>query len=300
MNEVSLIINVSDVEHHHDNGQTGHWVIPAKTAEEEFGLLVVYPTPEIQDIGDQKTTLHWPRVHSLAHAIVGLRRNIQEDGTDGKPGVSDGGSKEKWGVLLCHAQPDIPKSLLQAMETEVNYLNSHPPKINMEHDVPTGVLGAVNVESPAVFERKAMNSVAVQEERAKFAAQCRKLITKEEVALAKKNLLTEAQRLVVQADGFWPQPALHRNIGTHHQRAANLLNQERPWCYQPLQLEDCSGCGGKIKENILICPHQGCLLPYDRATLMAMPKAERFAVMYPSLAQDVEPAKPRKTKAVTT
>src|SRR5882724_3338041 len=155
MNTVSIIINVSDLPYEHANGQTGSWVIPAKEPDEEFGLLLVYPTPEIQDIGDQRTTLHWPKVRSLAHAIVGLTRNVLEDGSDGKPGISDGGSKQPWGVLLCAAEPDIPKALLQAEENEITYLNSHPPTVENRQDAPSGALVSVNTESQSVWDRKA-------------------------------------------------------------------------------------------------------------------------------------------------
>ena len=68
---------------------------------------MVFPTPEIQDIGDERKTVHWLKASPLAHDIVGIARRI--GGQTIGPDQFSAGSKEKWGILLCEAEPDIPK-----------------------------------------------------------------------------------------------------------------------------------------------------------------------------------------------
>src|SRR4029077_13564021 len=99
MSQAALIINVSDQEQPHSNGLSGSWLVPAQKPNEEFSLLVVYPTPEIQDIGDQRRTVHWLKAGRRAKDIVGLRSDAAAHS------VGSPGTKERWGLLLCEAEP---------------------------------------------------------------------------------------------------------------------------------------------------------------------------------------------------
>src|SRR5258707_925903 len=121
MSQAKIVINVSNEEHAHSNGLSGNWIVPANKQNEEFSMLVVYPTPEIQDIGDQRKVVHWLKAAPLAADIVGLRSDAAAH-TPGSPGT-----KEKWGLLLCAAEPDVPKDWLNAREEEMNFLNENPP-----------------------------------------------------------------------------------------------------------------------------------------------------------------------------
>ena len=116
MSQAAIIINVSDQPQVHFNGLSGQWTVPEKKVGEEFSMLVVYPTPETQDIGENKKVVHWLKALPLAQDIVGLRSDAAAHGF-GSPGT-----KEKWGLLLCVAQPDLPKSLIAAVEAEMEYL----------------------------------------------------------------------------------------------------------------------------------------------------------------------------------
>lgn len=275
MSQAKLIINVSDNEQPHSNGLSGTWIVPARKQSEEFALLVVYPTPEIQDIGDQRRVMHWLKAAPLAMDIVGLRSDAAAHGV----GVS--GNKEKWGLLLCEAEPDLPKELLKALESEIEFLNSNPPDVKMRKDNASGAVVAVNIEEPSVKEKKIELSFSVQSLRAAFEKDCRKLVTKAELMRANKNLLLEDQRLVSEGDRMWARPAEQHNVNELHRRACARLGQERPWCYIPQQLVDCPGCGAKIKQDVLACSHCAGWLDEGIEELRGMKPKDRAMKMYP-------------------
>lgn len=276
MSQARIIINVSNQEHSHANGLSGTWLVPAKSANEEHATLVVYPTPEIQDIGDNRRTVHWPKVSSLAMDIVGLR----SDAAAHSPGSP--GTKEKWGLLLCEAEPDIPKELLNAQEEELNFLNENPPDYKSRKDKKTGAIVMVNVEAVEISEQKQKLSNTVVKLRRKFEAECRKLVQQSEIDRAKANLAREDARLVAEGDAIWAGPETGRaNINEIHKRACIRMGQERPWCYVPQQLVDCPGCGAKIKEDILSCPACSGWLDEGIKELRSMKPKDRAMKMYP-------------------
>lgn len=278
MSQANIIINVSDDNHSHANGLSGIWTVPAKKDKEEFGILVVYPTPEIQDIGDNRRIAHWLKSSPLAKDIVGLRSDAAAHGP-GSPGT-----KEKWGLLLCEAEPDIPRELLKAQEDEIEFLNFNPPDVKMRKDKQSGAVVAINDEPEAIAQRKQELSDAVQELKADFEAQCRKMVSKAEVAKAKRVLQNEDQRLISEADAIWAGPEPGRiNVNDIHKRACRRLGQTRPWCYVPEQLVDCPGCGNKIKEQVLFCGNCQGRLFEGIEVLRKMPPAERAAKMYPDM-----------------
>jgi hypothetical protein len=275
MSQASLILNVSDQEHVHSNGLSGTWIVPPKKANEEFSLLVVYPTPEIQDIGDQRRIRHWLKAAPIAKDIVGLRSDAASHG------VGSAGTKEKWGLLLCEAEPDLPKELITAIETEIEYLGKNMPDVRMKKDQESGAVVAVNIEPESVAHKKEELSFLVQALRVSFEQDCRKLVTKAEILKAKQNLLREDQRLISEADRMWARPSEQQNINELHRKACGRLGQERPWHYQPQQLVDCPGCGAKIKENVLSCQHCHGWLDEGIEPLRAMNPKERAQKMYP-------------------
>jgi len=275
MSQASIIINVSEQEQLHSNGLSGTWIVPGKKANEEFAVLVVYPTPEIQDIGDQRRVMHWLKSKPLALDIVGMRSDAASHGY-GSPGT-----KEKWGLLLCEAEPDLPKELLNALEKEIEFLNFNPPDVKMRKDNKSGAIVAVNIEPDNVKKEKEEISFRIQDLRADFVKECRKLVTKKEVQRAKHALQIEDQRLVAEGDRMWARPTEQQNINEIHRRSCTRLGQERPWSYVPQQLVDCPGCGSKIKENVLSCSHCGGWLDEGIETLREMPAKERAMKMYP-------------------
>jgi hypothetical protein len=290
MSQARLIINVSDREQAHANGLSGTWTVPGKKPDQDFAMLLVYPTPEIQDIGDQRRVMHWLKATPLAKDIVGLRSDAAAHGQ----GVS--GTKEKWGLLLCEAEPDLPRELIKAFEEEIEYLNNNMPDVKFRKDKESGAVVAVNVEPESVSLKKIELSTKVQDLRYSFEQACRKLVQKSEVAKAKRVLTTECQRLVAEADRMWARPTEQQNVNELHRWACTYLGQERPWCYVPQQLVDCPGCGAKIKEFILSCPHCAGFLDEGREELMAMKPKERAMRMYPErYAEPVTPgASPRR------
>jgi hypothetical protein len=267
MGSVALIVNVSNQEQIHSNGLSGQYIVPGKE-KDEFGMLVVYPRNDIQDQGDGRSKVQVIEALELANSVLGVGTHY--------------GSKEKWGLILCEAQPDIPKELLTAVRAERDFLNDNPPDVKSRIDKKSGAVGLVTVEPADVSEQKRKMSEAVQRLRSAFEKECRRLVTKKEIAKGKANLLIEDQKLVSVGDKIWAGPEPGRvNISEIHQNACIRLGQERPWCYVPQQLVDCPGCGAKIKENVLSCQHCTGWLDEGIEELRAMPPKDRAMKMYP-------------------
>jgi hypothetical protein len=276
MLDARIVINVSDTDYGHHNGLSGNYIVPAKKASEEFGLLVVYSAHEIQDVGNQAKTQHWPSSTSVALDIIGKHSDATAHTLGAMPG------SEKWGLLLCEAAPDIPKELTAAIEEEIIYLNENPPEIKQRRDRKTKMMLATTVDPPEVAEKKEQLAAKVEEERKKFKDYCRKLVTKAEVATAKRNLQIEDQRLVSEGDQYWAgNEQAKRNISELHKGACRRLGQARPWCYIPEQLVDCPGCGAKIRTDVLTCPQCSGWLDEGVEELRKMKPKDRAVKMYP-------------------
>lgn len=293
MSQARIIINVSEFEQPHSNGLSGTWIVPGKKPNEEFAVLVVYPTYEIQDIGDQRRMGHWLKASPLAKDIVGLRSDAAAHGN------GDSGTKEKWGLLLCEAEPDLPKDFTVAMEEQIDYLNRHLPDVKYRKDPESGLIVATNVEDEDVRAKKIELSAKVQTLRQEFEAHCRTLVQEKEILRARQTMTLEDQRLVAEGDRMWARPTEQQNISELHRRSCARLGQERPWCYVPVPMIDCPGCGAKIKENVLSCSHCAGWLDEGIEKLRAMPPKERAQIMYPErYAEPVEvgggPAKTKK------
>jgi len=275
MSQAAIILNVSNTEHSHANGLSGIWTVPGRKEKETFGMLVIYPTPEIQDIGDKRRTIHWLKAKPLAMDVVGMR----SDATAHTFGST--GAKEKWGLLLCAAEPDVPKELLTAEEAQIEFLNENPPDVKMRKDRKTGATVAVNIEPDAVREKKIELSFAVEALRHSFEAECRKLVQKAEIQRALRNLQVEDQRLVGEGDRIWARPEEQKNLSDLHRAACARLGQGRPWAYVPKQLVECPGCGAMIAENILKCPQCNGWLDEGIEELRTLGPKDRARFMYP-------------------
>src|SRR6266550_2493730 len=274
MAQASLIINLSDIPFTHGNGLSGQHVIPAKQPDEEFALLVVYPTPEIQDIGDERRTVHWLKSTPLAKDICGMR--------------SEDGKYTRLGVLFCNAEPDLPKELLTAIEEEIELLNDNPPDVKYRK-TKEGVMAAINVEEPDVRKAKIRLSATVQKERQKFEKYCRTLITKEEVALARRTMLETAAKLVSDGDTLWAGNEMdRRNISELAKWGCRLLGLERPWCYQAVQQFPCPGCGKPCRQDVITCGSCGAVFDREIADYAKMTNAEKARSLYPD--RYLEPA----------
>jgi antitoxin component HigA of HigAB toxin-antitoxin module len=275
MLDARILINVSDQPHAHHNGLSGNYIVPAK-GEKEFGILVVYSAHEVQDVGNQAKTEHWPSSLSVALDILGKNSDAHAH-TQGAPAGA-----EKWGIFLCEAAPDIPKELQQAIDEERVFLNDNPPEIKQKRDRKSKMMLATTVDAPEIAEQKQALSDRVAELRQKFEDYCRKLVTKAEVAQAKKNLQVEDQRLVSEGDQYYAgNDQAKRNISELHKGACRRLGQTRPWCYVAQQLVACPGCGAMIAENILTCPQCTGWLDEGIEQLRVMKPKERAMKMYP-------------------
>lgn len=277
MSYCSVIINVSNRKQSQRVCQA-EYIIPAKVGEEQFGILVVFPQREIQDIGDNRRVNHIVKSKPIARDIVGMNSDAAAHAS-GAPG-----SFEKWGILLCHAEPMLPRELEDAIEAETEYLNKHMPVVGYERDAESGAAVAVNRERPNVEEKKIELSLAVQELRSKFESECKSLVTMAEIKKAQANLQRECQRLISEADQMWATnlPAIRQSVNELHRWACELSGQEREWCYVPQQLLDCPGCGKKVKDNILFCPFCAGDLSEGIVDLAKLHPRERKLKMYPN------------------
>jgi hypothetical protein len=276
MNDARIIINVSDREHSHSAGISGTWIVPAKREGEEFGMLVVYNARELQDVGNNVKTVHWPSATSVAHSVL----SRDSDATAHTMGTA--GGAEKWGILLCEANPDIPRELLMAEEEQRAYLEDNRPEIKQKRDQKTKLMLATTVYPPEVALKLDEIAKRLQSLREKFYAECRKLVQRKEIQKAKHNLSLEDARLVSEGDLLWAgNEAAKRNINELHKSACRRLGQERPWCYIAQQLVDCPGCGAKIREDILSCPQCSGWLDEGIEELRIMKPKERAMKMYP-------------------
>jgi len=280
MSQAAIIINVSNQAHTHANGLSGQWTVLPKKETEDFAVLVVFPTPETQDIGEGKSTTHWLKARPLALDIVGMRSSAAAHG------FGDTGTKEKWGLAVCEAEPDLPKELIAAIEEEMAYLSKKRPRYAYERDEETKAMCVLDISAESVQQKKRELSKRVEELRAEFVAECRRLVQKKEVQKAKRAMQVEDQRLIAEGDRMWASEKERPNINELHRNACQRLGQERPWCYTPLQLVDCPGCGAKIKENIITCPSCGGLLEEELEVLRGLSRGARAAAMYPNRLQE--------------
>lgn len=266
MAEAHVIINVGPIEIVHGNGLSGQHVVPKRAPDGSFGMLVVYPTPEIQDIGDQRRTVHWLKSLPLAKDICGER--------------SEFSNYAKWGVLRVEAEADLPKELLEAIEEEMDFLNSNIPEV--KYVKKDGVMCAINVEDSETKREKLKLSKAVAKERAKFEALCRSLVTKEEIARARKTMLENWARMVADGDTLWAgNDAAKRDISDLHKMACRELGLERPWCYVAVQQFPCPGCGKPCREGVITCGSCGAVFDREFAEYAKMSNAEKARSLYP-------------------
>lgn len=277
MAECSIIINVSDQEYRHGAGMAGFQIIPPKPPDAPFSMMVVYPTPEIQDIGDNRTTTHWLKSRPLAQNICGMH-------TD-QP-------LTKWGVLLCEAELDMPKSLEKAIEAEHIFLNENPAQHTHRLQVINGskVMVAVNIDGDDIKNQKRHLSEVVLYERENFETACRKQIKKEEIAKAIAGMHTEYGRLIVDADQLWAKgPDAQRDISDLHRRACRAMGQERPWCYTAFSQFPCPGCGKPCRDRVITCPSCGAIFDRDIEEYEHMSNAEKARALYPERYAVAEP-----------
>jgi hypothetical protein len=210
-----LVLNVSDQEFVQSLGGLGTFTIPACKPGQKYALLVVRPVTETIDEGFNKSHGQTWVGGDVAKDVAGM--NSDRDGR-----------YERFGVLVCAATPTFPAEIedLERKDAQMYKLRTERQKTGNTRPV----------ESPEEAQRRGDRAHEIW---TKFVAESHKLVKPEEIARAKQNHLSEAQRLVVQGDGFWALPREQKNITDTHRRAALLLGQERPWCYMPQELEPC-------------------------------------------------------------
>jgi len=179
------------------------------------------------------------------------------------------------GVLLCKAEPELPKELIKLFEAERAFLEENRPEGRYVRKGPS--VEWKNMESAEVSKEKNRLSAEILRERDKFHEYCRTLVTVQEVKTANQNMVTEFGRLIAEADMMWARPPEQVNISDLHRQACRAMGQERPWSYTAVQLVDCEGCGVKHKEGIAVCPHCGAILDREKAIRLGLLDPESTA-----------------------
>jgi len=275
MAEAHIIINVGPIEVIHGNGLSGQHRVPPRDDQGNFGMLVVYPTPEIQDIGDQRRTVHWLKSLPLAKDICGER--------------SEFSNYAKWGILRCSFEPEMPKELLAAIEEEMEFLNNNVPEVKYQKK--DGVMVAINVEDADVKKEKVRLSKRVQTERAKFEKTCRDAVTKEEISRATTTMRNNWKRMVADGDTLWGgDPQAKRDISDLHKTACRELGIERQWCYVPTEAFACPGCGKGCPVGTITCGSCGAIFDREIKDYAKMTNQEKARALYPERYQHKESA----------
>jgi len=234
MAEVALIINVNKKDFIYRRGPLGTYVVPGK-GKGKFGLLIVRPMGEVQDIGGNQVRRGEPVPPAkLCKDILG------EKGL-------------KMGLLVCAAEPDEPRSLLKAEAIERDYLEEHPGKVEQTKNARLKMMMSETVRSQREIETIEKNALKVEEETIAFREHCEKLVKASEIAEAVKNLTAYYQSLCQEGDTLWAVENTRREIGLHHQDAAVEMGYEPPWASTPGMKMDCPACGAKIKPDVAIC-----------------------------------------------
>jgi len=198
--------------------------------------------------------------------------------------------------LLCAAEPDLPKSLSKALEAEMEYLNDNRPQSTyvMTKDK---IKVAVNREPENVQREKIRLSSMVLEERQKFHAECRTLVTPAEIKIARGKMISFAKYLLVAGDQLWARgPEEQKNINDAHRWACVVLGQEKPWCYQAVEQFFCPGCGKPCREGVITCGSCGAVFDEEMEAYAVMTNAEKARKLYPHRYAE-EPVAPRIRKS---
>src|ERR1700677_846173 len=159
--EVALIINVRNEPHIYLHGPLGKYVVPAAEGD-RFGLLVVRPEGEIQDMGSGQTR--------RSEAIPAAKLAVDILGEIGK----------RWGCLICKADPDVSKGLERAEAAQREYMSENPGEVRSRLNPVRKMHELRTVYEPEISSQLTKLSKRVVEEREKFDEECRKLVSPKE------------------------------------------------------------------------------------------------------------------------
>lgn len=234
MSETAIIINVNKKDFVYRRGPLGTYVVPGK-GDGKFGILIVRPMGEVQDIGGNQV-----RRGEAVHPSKLCKDILGEKGL-------------KLGLFVCSAEPDEPRSLLKAEAVERDYLEEHPGKVEQTKNQRLKMMLSETVRSQREIEQMEKNALKVSEENTEFHDHCKKQVKPAEVAKAVENLTAYYQSLCSEGDTLWAVENTRREIGLHHQDAAREMGYEPPWASTPSMKMDCPACGAKIKPDVAIC-----------------------------------------------
>jgi hypothetical protein len=108
--------------------------------------------------------------------------------------------------------------------------------------------------------------------------------TAEELQSARGQLEDFYRGLVATADREWERSHSFLFINDLQRKAANSLGMEKEWCYQMREMQECPGCGERVKPNVAVCRACGAILDREKALALglARPAEEPGAVKQPT------------------
>lgn len=104
----------------------------------------------------------------------------------------------------------------------------------------------------------------------------------EELDAARERLAEFYRRLVAVADREWERTHSYLFINDVQRRAAQYLNVEKEWFYQPRETVECPGCGEKIKPGVAVCRTCGAILDRAKAASLGLVPAGAMDAAVPA------------------
>lgn len=122
------------------------------------------------------------------------------------------------------------------------------------------------------------------------------LPTEEELRDAEAKMNSYYEYLVREARTLFQRPNMVNEITDVMRRAGNKLGIDEPWIRVVVQMQDCPGCGERLRPNVAVCKSCGAILDRARAIELGIIKEEKESEIAPEL--EAEPAKKRTSKKV--
>jgi len=92
--------------------------------------------------------------------------------------------------------------------------------------------------------------------------------TEDELRAAGEKLEDFYRALVAAADREWERSHSHIFLNDLQRRAAARLGLEKDWHYQPREMQECPGCGERVKPGVAVC--KSCHAVLDREKALAL------------------------------
>ena len=94
--------------------------------------------------------------------------------------------------------------------------------------------------------------------------------TEDELRAANEKLEEFYRSLVVAADREWQRSHSHLFLNDLQRRAAARLGLEKEWHYQTREMQECPGCGERVKPGVAVCKSCRTILDREKALTLGL------------------------------